>query len=384
VTVEIRPLGDRCNLRCTYCYENPLRDHNLPGPPDYGKIKRILKEYDSDFTIFGGEPLLLPLPRLEELFKFGYENWKKNGIQTNGTLITDKHIKLFKEYNVGVGFSIDGPGELNDARKLPRQGMDATRAMTERSNQNLLRCLNAGVRASLICTLSKKNTGKFLTTLLDWFKMMAKGGLTHVRLHFLENDDADDLLPTHDHLVAAMGALYLMHQEKRLKFDMFDEMESKLRGKHQGCCVYQGCDPMNTPAVRGIGAQGEPTNCGRINKEGIDFLKADIPTQMRDWVLKETPQQEGGCRGCAYWYACRGNCPGTGIGGDWRNRTAHCETLKAIFNMILTEKKFKLLESEVDRIACGHGDSHGDHQDNRPHGDHHDYARLEVRHAKNS
>jgi uncharacterized protein len=28
---------------------------------------------------------------------------------------------------------------------------------------------------------------------------------------------------------------------------------------------------------------------------------------------------------------CKGQCPGTAIDGDWRNRTEHCEVLKALF-----------------------------------------------------
>ena len=68
MTVEIRPYGDKCNLRCRYCYENPLRDHNLPkGKPDYAKIKTELEKYNTDFTIFGGDPLVIPIEELEDL-----------------------------------------------------------------------------------------------------------------------------------------------------------------------------------------------------------------------------------------------------------------------------------------------------------------------------
>lgn len=31
MSVELRPLGVQCNIKCTYCYQNPLRDAgNLP------------------------------------------------------------------------------------------------------------------------------------------------------------------------------------------------------------------------------------------------------------------------------------------------------------------------------------------------------------------
>jgi uncharacterized protein len=53
---------------------------------------------------------------LEKLWKWGFDKYKSNGIQTNGSLINDQHIELFKKYNVHVGISIDGPDELSDAR----------------------------------------------------------------------------------------------------------------------------------------------------------------------------------------------------------------------------------------------------------------------------
>jgi uncharacterized protein len=31
---------------------------------------------------------------------------------------------------------------------------------------------------------------------------------------------------------------------------------------------------------------------------------------------------------------CKGQCPGTALDGDWRNRTEHCETWKAVFEAL--------------------------------------------------
>ena len=75
--------------------------------------ERVQKQLTGEFTVFGGEPLLAPIEHLEEVWKFGFERYGKNGIQTNGTLITDQHIDLFKRYNVQIGISVDGPGLHN-------------------------------------------------------------------------------------------------------------------------------------------------------------------------------------------------------------------------------------------------------------------------------
>ena len=48
---------------------------------------------------------------------------------------------------------------------------------------------------------------------------------------------------------------------------------------------------------------------------------------------------------------CKGQCPGTAIDGDWRNRTEHCLIWKALFehfeNEIREEGKEQVLPDEV-------------------------------------
>src|SRR5262245_41911129 len=108
MTVEVTPLGIACNLSCTYCYQTPMRDAGNLGAGQYDReaMKDAIRRTGQAFTVFGGEPLLVPLPDLEELFRFGLEaytarlaqnakqNQQPNGIQTNGALITDEHIAL--------------------------------------------------------------------------------------------------------------------------------------------------------------------------------------------------------------------------------------------------------------------------------------------------
>ena len=72
-------------------------------------------------------------------------------IQTNGVLLNDAHVALFKKYHVGVGFSIDGPGELNLARWAG--SLEKTNVATEKSLAALHRCLEEKVYPSLIVTL---------------------------------------------------------------------------------------------------------------------------------------------------------------------------------------------------------------------------------------
>src|SRR5262249_46831286 len=106
MTVELRPLGVKCNLRCHYCYQNPQRDDGNVSTfrsYDMQRMKEAILEEGGPFTLFGGEPLLLPLEDLEELWSWGFKEFGVNTVQTNGTLIRDEHVALFKKYNVRVG-----------------------------------------------------------------------------------------------------------------------------------------------------------------------------------------------------------------------------------------------------------------------------------------
>jgi uncharacterized protein len=96
-------------------------------------------------------------------------------------------------------------------------------------------------------------------------------------------------------------------------------------------CVWRACDPYTTEAVDGIDGWGGRHNCGLTDKEGIDFQKPDRPGYERYLALYHTPQEHGGCAGCRFFLACKGQCPGTALGGDWRNRTEYCEVWKDLF-----------------------------------------------------
>lgn len=347
MSVEVRPLGVECNLACQYCYQNPQRDlGERPRPYDIDRMLATITAEDQPFALFGGEPLLVPLPDLERLWAHGLQRFGHNRIQTNGSLVEPAHIDAFLRYRVRVGLSIDGPDELNDARWAG--SLERTRARTEASIGALRRLCAAGVPTSLILTLHRVNAGpERLPRLLAWVRELDALGLLGVRLHLLEIDDPavgrHYALSTAENL-AALAAFAALEPALRMQIDLFGDMRSMLLGAdEQAACVWRACDPYTTAAVRSIEGRGELSNCGRTNKEGVDFGKADVPTYVRSLILLQTPQEHGGCQGCRFFLACKGQCPGTAIAGDWRNRSAHCEVYLALFERL-----------EHDLIAAGH------------------------------
>jgi uncharacterized protein len=337
--VELRPLGVACNIMCTYCYQNPQRDAGDIGASyNMAKMLEALERLNSPFTLFGGEPLLVSIGDLEVLFAWGYQKFGHNTIQTNGTLITEKHIALFKKYRVSVGISIDGDEELNDVRW--NGTLLRTRAATRKTMEAIERLCAEGLTPGLIITLHRFNASRRrLPLLLDWLKRLDALGIKSSRLHLLEVDNELQkrlLQLSTEEYVEALITLYRFEKELRsLRFDIFSEMRNLLLALDQKTtCIWNGCDPLTTKAVQGVEWDGSTSNCGRTNKDGIDFLKAEKEGFERYIALYFTPYKYNGCRGCRFFLMCKGQCPGTAIGHDWRNRSEQCPVWMRLFEEI--------------------------------------------------
>lgn len=336
MVVELRPLGVACNIQCLYCYQTPQRDaKNYTSQYDLEMMKAAVEKEGGPFSLFGGEALLVPIEDLEKLWSWGYEKYGSNGIQTNGVAITDEHIRLFKTYAVHVGLSIDGPGELNDARWAGT--LQRTRDATAKTEAAIERLRAEQVPFSLIVTLHRGNaSAEKLPIMHDWFRYLESIGLSSVRLHTLEVENEairHKYQLTPDETITAFLSFYELEKELTyLKFDLFADMHHMLQGKdNKTTCIWNACDPYTTAAVRGIEGHGQRSNCGRTNKDGIDFVKSSMGSFERYISLYHTPQEYGGCNGCRFFLMCKGTCPGTAIDGDWRNRTENCNLYKTLF-----------------------------------------------------
>jgi uncharacterized protein len=339
VTVELRPLGVQCNLQCHYCYQHPQRDAGLSARVyDMDRMKAGLLAEGRPFNLFGGEPLLVPKEDLEEIWRWGLEHFGRNKVQTNATLIDDDHIRMFRDYRVHVGVSIDGPGPLNDARWFGT--LERTRTATAKTEAALARLCAENLRPSIILTLHRGNaSGTNLSALLSWVTQMLAAGIRSWRLHLLETED-DRIrdryaMDTAENVTALSEFLALTRRVPSLRIVLFDDMRRMLRGQDGGAtCTWRGCDPYSTQAVHGVEGQGQRSNCGRTNKDGIDFIPAPEHGFERYLALYQTPDAAGGCQGCRFFLMCKGQCPGTARDRDWRNKSEHCGVWKTMYTRL--------------------------------------------------
>jgi uncharacterized protein len=140
INTIVLKIASRCNINCTYCYMFNHDDQSYIKLPKFfskenvlhlrDKIKNHCLEHElkSFFIIFhGGEPLLYP----KEMFRFllqtlidlkEFEIDVHFAMQTNGILIDQEYCKLFNEFKVGLGISLDGRKEINDKYRVDKKG----------------------------------------------------------------------------------------------------------------------------------------------------------------------------------------------------------------------------------------------------------------------
>jgi uncharacterized protein len=172
-------LTETCNLACTYCFiEGAI-------PPGYAFTRMSPETAEAAIDLFART--LNPNNRPSIIFYGGEPlvNWKtlahavlyietkiidgilpdntEISIITNATLLTDSRIKFFKEHNIGVSISLDGPASNNDARIFHnhRKSIDSVMRAYHKLRQN-------GMSFGISCTLSSHNVAN-IEAITQWF-----------------------------------------------------------------------------------------------------------------------------------------------------------------------------------------------------------------------
>lgn len=155
-------LSDKCNLRCTHCYQadgmNEITSCYYKKVLDQFEdlIQRFKKERKCNIrgmvTLTGGEPLLYPhfLDVCAEVKRRHF----LLGILTNGTLITSEYAEKIKSYDpYYVQVSIDGAEDTHNAIR----GQGAFRKTVD----GLARLIKQGIRTSISFTAHAQNYKEF-------------------------------------------------------------------------------------------------------------------------------------------------------------------------------------------------------------------------------
>ncbi len=141
-------VASTCNLSCDYCYfsrsENLKTDQRILPMELLRATIAHTAEYckqndlgDFVFCWHGGEPLLAGYDFYESIIELQRDFFPKkvqidNVIQTNGMLLTDRWVDLFKRHDFQVALSLDGPAAINDLRRKTKNGRGTSRYLVDR------------------------------------------------------------------------------------------------------------------------------------------------------------------------------------------------------------------------------------------------------------
>lgn len=157
-----------CNLSCKYCYDkqNHINWKNNENIEFYNNITKIVNYLEKIFIdkrekckiIFhGGEPLIIKGEVYNDLIKKILEVIPNAtfSIQTNATLLSKKHIEVFKKYNVRIGISLDGYNAEQNYCRVYQNGKNSFEQVMKK-----IKLLNdSKLDYGIIMTLSKKIVG---------------------------------------------------------------------------------------------------------------------------------------------------------------------------------------------------------------------------------
>ena len=131
-TMELM-VSTKCNLACSYCYAKQgsygIGEKLMSVDVAKQSILFGLKHSEKvlNISFFGGEPLL-NFGVIEESSRYALKIAEKTGkavkfsITTNGTILSEKIVNFFKEYNFRITLTIDGFKEIHDRYRKFRDG----------------------------------------------------------------------------------------------------------------------------------------------------------------------------------------------------------------------------------------------------------------------
>ena len=336
--IFIKPVGARCNLRCSYCYYLGKGEVSRPDSNaimDDGTLENYIRQHYSAssgdtvlFTWHGGEPLLAGIDFYKKAVTFQKRYLPPgksflNGLQTNGTLITNEWCDFFVENGFSVGISIDGPELFHDSTRRRKNKTGSFEKVI--SGHRLLR--EHGINPEILCVINAYNV-RYPLVIYDFFKMIGTQYLTFLPLVLHKPDidaslqgakqsveSSEESVPAlaFGHFLSAIFDEWVKKDIGVIKIQIFEEaLRTAFNQEHSLCIFREKCG--GVPVVE---RNGDFYSCdhfvegkwliGNINEHSLTHL-LNHPKQKTFGESKHNtlPQY---CIKCEVRDMCNGECP---------------------------------------------------------------------------
>lgn len=337
----IKTVGVACNLKCRYCWFNPLDQSKVELMP-LDLLEKLVRDYaeadDSgsyQFIWHGGEPLMAGRSFFDAALRFQRHYMAnapiKNVIQTNGTMLNDDWSAFFIENRFGVGISLDGPKWMHDANRVtPRGDGSHDRVMC-----NLVRARERGLRLSVIATINKVNVG----SPEEIFRFFIDHGIRSFGFNMVYERDSDGQpLPfsvsneEYAQFQTKIFDLWLAEDNSRIRIRHIDSIVKGMLGLPVKSCIYAG----SCQRFLNIGSDGDVYPCERLTtapKLG-SLYQSSLGEIVRSEPYRKhahmTEHLAKDCQSCRFLNVCRNGCTHHRVHG----KLYFCEGRKAVFRHI--------------------------------------------------
>jgi uncharacterized protein len=350
----IKPAGADCNLRCRYCFYLD-RCELYPETPrhrmDDVVLERVVRSYLATaqpvytFGWQGGEPTLMG----EGFFRRATELQQScgrpgaqvaNGLQTNGTLITDGLAAHLAARHFLVGVSVDGPAAIHDLGR-PTLGGQGSHALALDGIERLRR---HGVDFNVLTLVSRSNVDRPVET---YEYLLDLGVLFHQYIECVEFDASGGLLPfaiTADEwgrFLCGVFDRWSRGDMRRVSVRLFDTIVMQLvDGVSNTCASGRDCRQYYV-----VEYNGDVYPCdfyvradlrlGNVLTDSWEAMQASeayaaFGSRKRAW--------HAACDACPYLRFCNGDCPKNRVGhgqGDTRTLSHLCQGWRTFYRHAL-------------------------------------------------
>lgn len=299
-------LTEKCNLRCAECFVVKHADKlRVMAPETLEKVIRATIPYGAKHRVtyhfFGGEPLLRfdYIKRAVEIAEEAVANSDMvrplYTMTTNLTLLTDDIISFFKEHDLKVGVSVDGPEEINDKLRIYADG----RGTFKQVHANYMRLVEAGVDAHVLITPNPDfldELPRIFTSVLDAFPM--KTVTVNTPLHF---DTVQWTVPGERYAKLLVQLIGIARKYGVSVDSAASPPLAALAGniKREGPCALV-CDTV----MASVGPDGSMSYCSQKWHPFLTIPFSDVGTTLQTPIHRENE-----CLTCSARNICGGPCP---------------------------------------------------------------------------